>query len=31
LRPDEVPADADARLADFLESAYPHLQPHVGT
>jgi exosortase D (VPLPA-CTERM-specific) len=30
LRPDEVPADADARLADFLESAYPHLQPHVG-
>jgi len=26
----EDPAAADGRLLEFLEHAYPHLEPHVG-
>ncbi len=30
LGPDEAPAAGDARLLEFLERAYPQLEPHVG-
>jgi exosortase D (VPLPA-CTERM-specific) len=30
LAPGETPAEGDARLAAFLERAYPALEPHVG-
>ena len=30
LGPNEQPADGDARLLEFLQRAYPPLQPHVG-
>ena len=30
IGPDETPADADRRLHEMLERAYPHLAPHVG-
>lgn len=30
LSPDETPQDGDARLERFLETVYPHFEPHVG-